>query len=101
MSVGFRKEAARAAAAVRTGLKGERNTSPGSGGEEHPSGSEERRGDGYKTPRWAAGSPSHCEQRFGAPIGAPLPLSYYRETEKKTRRCAPVSVERGGGAMAS
>ena len=32
-------------------------------------------------------------------FGAPLPLSF-RETEEARRRCAPASLERGGGAMA-
>src|SRR5436190_20041696 len=73
------------------------------------SGSEERPGTD-KTPRWsagwrggpiarAAGSPSHGEHVEGAPSGAPLPLSY-GESEERDRRCAPASVERGGGALA-
>ena len=76
---------------------------------EHPSGSEERPGTG-KTPRWSAGwrapyvigrarlARRACYQ--DALIGAPLPL-FYRETEKRTRRCAPASRQRGGGALAN
>ena len=109
-----RRRPARAAAraprgaALRTGRKGERNTSPGSGCESTQSGSEERPGTG-KTPRWSAGwrapyvigrarlARRACYQ--DALIGAPLPL-FYRETEKRTRRCAPASRQRGGGALA-
>src|SRR6267378_7480444 len=47
----------------------------------------------------AAGSSSHGEHVEGAPLGAPLPLSV-RETEERTRRCAPASRQRGGGALA-
>src|SRR5207248_9172724 len=92
-SVGFREEAARAprGAALRTGRKGERNTSPGSGCVSTRPVSEERPGTG-KTPRWSAGwrapyvigrarlARRACYQ--DALIGAPLPLFISRDGEK-------------------
>src|SRR5258705_1602001 len=109
-----RRRPARAAAraprgaAVRTGPKGGAKIPPGSWVREHfspvrkngPVQTKHRGGApvGAAAPVWAAGSPSQGEHVEGAPSGAPLPLSY-GESEERTRRCAPASVERGGGAM--
>src|SRR5712664_2319740 len=95
-------------AALRTGRKGERNTSPGSGCE--------------STRPVRKNGPVLAKHRGGAPVGAAArsqgppahprtvsmlkvrhsalrSLSLSRDGEK-TRRCAPASVERGGGALA-
>ena len=110
-----RRRPARAAAraprgaAVRTGPKGGAKIPPGSRVREHfspvrkngPVQTKHRGGApvGEAAPVWAAGSPSQV-----SPLKARHPalrsLSPVGESEEKTRRCAPASVERGGGALA-